>query len=160
MKWAAILMALVMIAAAAGVGYLYLNSTIRVDSVEVIATEAASQQATFEELKAQMAEDRVLGTSYGRKEIGEAEDYQFLTFRVRLDNRTALTADMVELSVTPLPQDVLQMRTEQSYNLLGHSRGDISATILTGKNSGTVREITVTYYLWGVPFSMKMVSRQ
>ena len=159
MKWIAILMAVVMVASAAGAGYLYLNSTIRVDKLGVVATEAALQQASFDELKRQAEGGRVIGTLYSHEPIGEAADYQFLTYTVRLDNRTALTADMVEVAVTAQPQDVLQIGDEKPKALQGHSQGDISATILTTKGSNTIRELTVTYYIWGIPFSIKTAYR-
>jgi hypothetical protein len=32
---------------------------------------------------------------------------------------------------------------------------DATATILTEKNMHAIREVTITYYIWGVPFTMK-----
>ena len=36
---------------------------------------------------------------------------------------------------------------------------DLSATILTGKQTHNARELTVSYYIWGLPFFTRLTSR-
>lgn len=81
--------------------------------------------------------------------------YQFYTYTVRLRNFSMLTCDMVELQVTPREGDVLQMGNEQSKALSAGATGDISATVLTSVESLPVRELIITYYVWGIPFTVK-----
>ena len=64
---------------------------------------------------------------------------------------------MVELQVTPRDGDIIQLRNEQTLALATHTTGDISATILPTLDSGTARELLITYYVWGIPFTVKTI---
>ena len=155
MKYAAIFMVLVLIASLVGVGYLYLTANVTVQAVGVTAVEASTQPALFEELARQVENRQVLGTAFSSVPPGSVENYQFYTYTVRLRNNSFVTADMVEVQVTPMVGDVLQIGDDTARALPARSTGDITATILTDVNMHSVRELIVTYYMWGVPFSLK-----
>lgn len=156
MKVIAILMVIALVVAVCGVGYLYMTANVVVVAVGMTATEATAQQATFDKLKTDLAQDSLVGTQfqYGTA-LGEAQDYQFYTYTVRLRNQSLLVCDMVELQVTPREGDVLQMGNEQARALGAGTTGDISATVLTSVESIPVRELIITYYVWGIPFTVK-----
>lgn len=156
MKYIAILSVLVLIVALVGVGYLYTTASIVVDAVSVIATDAPSQEALFNELKTQIRLGAVVGTPYiSATELSGAEDYQFYTFTVRLKNNSTVPADMVELQITPMAGDILQIGSSTDVKLPAGQSVDATATILTTKNMHPIREVVITYYIWGAPFSMK-----
>ena len=155
MKYAAIFMVLVLIASLVGVGYLYLTANVTVQAVGVTAVEASTQPALFEELARQVENRQVLGTAYTSAPLGSMDNYQFYTYTVRLRNNCFVTADMVEVQVTPMEGDVLQIGDETARALPARATGDITATILTDVNMHSVRELNITYYMWGVPFSLK-----
>ncbi|MBE5810822.1 MAG: hypothetical protein E7318_07810 [Clostridiales bacterium] len=160
MKYIAILSVLVLIAALVGVGYMYMTANITVDTVSVVAMEAANQPVHFAELRQQLRLGAVLGTPFVQaQELADAENYQFLTYTVRLKNGTAVTADMVELQVTPMAGDILQIGSYHDVKLPAGQTVDATATILTDKNMHAIREVTITYYIWGVPFTMKTTVR-
>lgn len=50
---------------------------------------------------------------------------------------------------------MLQMGNEQPKALSAGATGDISATVLTSVESLPVRELIITYYVWGIPFTVK-----
>ncbi len=156
MKAIAILMVIALVVAVCGVGYLYMTANVSVVAVGMTATEATVQQATFDKLKTDLAQNSLIGTLFQNDtELGEAQAYQFYTYTVRLRNFSMLTCDMVELQVTPREGDVLQMGNEQSKALSAGATGDISATVLTSVESLPVRELIITYYVWGIPFTVK-----
>lgn len=156
MKYFAILTVLILIVTLVGVGYMYMNANIYVEAVGVIATDAQSQQALFEELQTQLRLGAVVGTPYtAAQELSGPEDYQFLTYTVRLRNNCSVPADMVELQITPMAGDILQIGSSQDVKLPAGQTVDATATILTGVNMHAIREVTITYYIWGVPFTMK-----
>lgn len=155
MKYAAIFTVILLIASLIGVGYLYLTANVTVEAVGVTAVEASTQAALFEDLRLQQEEHRVLGTAYVSTPLGDAANYQFFTYTVRLKNNCFVTADMVEVQVTPMDGDVLQIGDGTAYALPARTTGDISATILTDIRMHAVRELNVTYYMWGVPFTIK-----
>ena len=156
MKYFAILTVLILIVTLVGVGYMYMTANIFVDAVGVVATEAANQPVHFAELRQQLRLSAVTGTPFVQaQELGDAENYQFLTYTIRLKNDTAVTADMVELQVTPMAGDILQIGSYHDVKLPAGQTVDATATILTAKDMHPIREVTITYYIWGVPFTMK-----
>ena len=160
MKYFAIVTVLILIATLVGVGYMYMNANIFVEAVGVVATEATTQEALFGELKEQLRLGAVVGTPYvAAQELSGAENYQFLTYTVRLRNNCAVTADMVEIQITPMSGDVLQIGSFEDVKLPAGQTVDVSATILTDINMHAIREVTVTYYIWGAPFTMKTTVR-
>lgn len=156
MKYIAILSVLVLILTLVGVGYMYMTANIFVDAVGVVATEATNQLPLFEELQNQLRLGAVIGTPYiASQELPGAENYQFLTYTVRLQNNCSVSADMVELQVTPMAGDVLQIGSFTDVKLPAGQSVDVNATILTDRSMHHIREVTITYYIWGVPFTMK-----
>ena len=160
MKYFAIITVLILIATLIGVGYMYMNANIYVEAVGVIATDAASQQALYDEVREQLRLGAVIGTPYvAAQELTGPENYQFLTYTVRMRNNTTVAADMVELQVTPMAGDVLQIGSFEDVKLPAGRSVDATATILTDVNMHSIREVTITYYIWGVPFTMKTTVR-
>lgn len=155
MKYAAILTVILLILSLIGVGALYMTANVTVEAVGVIAVEAATQPDLFASLQEQQRTGQVIGTSYTPDAIGSAENYQFYTYTVRLKNNCFLTADMVEVQVTPMTGDVMQLGDTSPKALPARSTGDIQATILTDVNMHSVRELNVTYYMWGIPFTLR-----
>lgn len=160
MKYFAILSVLILIVTLVGVGYMYMTANIYVEAFDVIATDAASQPVLFEDLRRQVRLGTVVGTPYVEaQELSGAENYQFYTYTVRLRNDCSVSADMVELQVTPMAGDILQIGSSADVKLPAGQTVDATATILTDVNMHAIREVTVTYYIWGVPFTMKTTVR-
>ncbi|MBR6668856.1 MAG: hypothetical protein IKL25_10915 [Clostridia bacterium] len=156
MKYFAILSVLVLIVTLVGVGYLYMTANIYVSGIGVVAQEASSDLPRFDELSTQLRLGAVTGTAYvPAQELAGAENYKFLTYTVRLKNDCAVPADMIELQVTPMAGDVLQIGSFQDVKLPAGQTVDVYATILTDVNMHPIREVTITYYIWGVPFKLK-----
>ncbi|MDO4483182.1 MAG: hypothetical protein Q4C54_01745 [Clostridia bacterium] len=158
MKPLAITTTILLILALLGAGWLFLNANITVEQVTVQATEAVVQQDYFDQIKTQLANSCFEGTVFNQSPLGESESYQFLTYNVRLKNAAFVTADMVEVQITPMEGDVVQIGSFAPKSLPRQSMGDIQATILTDANMHSVRELSVTYYIWGFPFITKTTS--
>ena len=75
---------------------------------------------------------------------------------IRLNNRTAIPMEGIEVSVTPMEGDVAQVGDLAYKTLAAGGEGDVSALILTRQEMHTVREAVVTWYMWGLPFSQKV----
>ena len=156
MKAAAILSVILLIACLLGIGVLYMTAGMTVESVNVIAVEAATQPDLFNQLRRQVETSSVLGTPYTTQTWLDApENYQFYTYTIRLRNDCYVTADMIEVQVTPMDGDVLQIGDYSVKQLAARATGDLQATILTTINMHPVRELNVTYYVWGMPFTLK-----
>lgn len=155
MKYAAILTVLLLIACLIGVGYLYLTANVTVEAIGVVAVEASSQPDLFNELAWQVEGQCVQGTAYTTTPLSSAENYQFYTYTIRLKNNCFVTADMVEVQVTPMEGDVLQLADDTARALGARSTGDLGVTILTDVNMHSIRELNISYYMWGVPFTIR-----
>jgi hypothetical protein len=148
-------MVVLLVLAIAGVGYLYTNAKVAVETVGAKAYEAQSQQPTFDDLKRRLANNTVLGTVFKNEQLGESSEYAFFTYTVRMRNDSLIAADMVEVQIVPNDKDVLQMGNTNVRSLSPRSKGDFSATVLTRRDSGSGREIVITYYIWGKPFTIR-----
>ncbi len=154
-KYVAWFMVALVVVALAGVGYLYATAQVVVEALGAHAYEAQSQQATFDDLKRRLENGTVLGMVYQNQPLGDSSEYAFVTYTVRLRNDSLISADMVEVQIVPTDKDILQMGDTALRSLPPRSRGDITGTILTKRDSDSMREIIVTYYIWGKSFSIK-----
>ncbi len=160
MKAFAILSVLILIVSLIGVGSLYLTANVVVEATGVVAIEADTQPELFHQLREQVRLGAVLGTPFvAPGELSGPEDYQFYTYTVRLRNDCRIPADMIELQISPMAGDILQLGVTPDGVLPAGATGDVSASILTAKGNHSVREIIVTYYMWGVPFSVRTTVR-
>lgn len=159
MKFLAGLMVLLLLCSIGGVAWLYLEATVTVEATGTAVVEATAQPELFRTLSHQMRNDAVIGTTFRHAELQQPSDYQFTVYTVRLKNNCFLTADMIEVQVSPLAGDVLQIGYDTAYALKPRTTGDIQATVLSDIGTQTMREVTVTYYMWGLPFTLKTTVR-
>lgn len=156
MKAAAIISVILLIVCLLGIGVLYATAGMAVESVGVIAVEASTQPDLFNQLRQQVEAGSVIGTAYTSQTwLDDASNYQFYTYTIRLRNDCFVTADMIEVQVTPMDGDVLQIGDYSVKQLTARTTGDLQVTILTAIGMHPVRELNVTYYVWGMPFTLK-----
>lgn len=144
------------LAAVGGIGYLYLSATLDIEAAGCAATDAVSQADTFQALKKAAEEDTLTGTLFRKPGEATPESSVFYTYTLKITNKTFLKAEVIEVSVTPMDGDILQMDDLRARDLDSGKSMDLTATILTSKESHSVREGTVTYYIWGIPFSRRV----
>lgn len=140
------------------VGYLFLTAEVQVVSVSAQGISAANDTVAFEHLKNSVLENTFQGTLYQKPlEWKDASEYVYLTYTIRLRNNCLVPIDMVEAQVVPLSTDILQIGDFQVKSLDLKSEGDLTVQILAPKDTHSVRELIVTYYLWGVSGSVKTI---
>lgn len=156
LKIAAIASVSLLIVMALMVGYLFLTAEVRVTSVAVEGVSAADDPAAFEALKTSVVDETFQGTLYQKPlEWEEAGDYVYLNYTLRLRNDCLVPIDMIEVQVVPQATDILQIGDFTVKSLDPKSEGDLSVRILVPKDTHSVRELIVTYYVWGVSFNLK-----
>ncbi len=156
MKPFAIILIVLVLAAVCAVGYVYLTARIDVQFVSCIATDAVSQLDYFNDMRDKLTSGSFVGARFSSGDPGTADQYQFLTYTVRLNNRAFLTAEVIEIRITPMQGDVLQVGDEFAHDLPSGQQMDLSAMILTTREMHSVREATVSFYFWGIPFTTKL----
>lgn len=143
------------------VGYLFMTAEVQVVSVESHGIPASSDPFAFEQLKASVMDGTFQGTLFQKPlEWKDASEYVYLTYTIRLRNNCLVPIDMVEGQVVPLSTDILQIGSFDVRSLGLKSEGDLTVQILAPKDTHSVRELIVTYYLWGVSGSVKTLSGQ
>lgn len=155
LKIAAIASAALVVVLALLTAYLFLMAEVRVVDISAEGLSAANDASGFEALKTAIDEQTFVGTLYHEPtEWKDAGDYVWITYTITLDNGCLVPIDMLEAQVVPLSGDVLASSSLAPRSLDPKTRGDITATILAPKDAHPVRDIIVTYYVWGVSFSV------
>ena len=156
MKPLGIILIILLLAAIVGMGWLYFNAKLDISFKECIATDGVTQVDFFNNLRSEVNSSTFVGTRYTNADLSTADQYQFLTYTIMLDNRTFLKAEVIEIRITPMQGDVLQIGEETEHDLPSGQKMDLSVTILTDRAMHSVREATVSYYFWGIPFTTRL----
>lgn len=154
LKFAAITSVSLLLVVACLVGYLFLTA-----EVQVVEITAQGQGVTADELaniRKSIAENTLMGTLYQEPlQWDDASEYIHLEYTIRLLNNCLVPIDMIEAQIVPQTNDILQTADLNVHSLDMKSEGNLKASILTTKDAHPVREIIITYYVWGVSFSLK-----
>ncbi len=137
------------------VGYFYATARVSIAAYKAEGVAASENAALFAQTQEALARGTFEGTVFNDAALGPIENYAWITYTLRLSNQCLVPVDMVEVQVVPDPQDVLQMGNAAVQALEAKTMGDVTATILTAKDSHSIRELIVTYYVWGVSFSIR-----
>ncbi|NMD37256.1 MAG: hypothetical protein GYA87_01075 [Christensenellaceae bacterium] len=155
LKYLAILMVVVMFVAIGATAYIYLNSNVEIVALNVQAINASDYRDLFLKNKEDIANETFEGTIFQNWELDDIENYTYLSYQIRLKNNTFLPIEGIEVQIFPRTGDVFQIGDFEYKTLQSKNSGDISATILTLKNTQTVREFLISYYVWGIPFTLR-----
>lgn len=161
LKIAAIASVSLLLVMALLVGYLFLTAEVQVIDITAQGIPCANEPAAFEALKAAVEEGTFRGTLFQKPfEWQEASEYIYLTYTIRLRNNCLVPIDMVEAQIVPQSTDILQIGSFDVKSLDLKSEGDLTVQVLAPKDAHPVREVIVTYYLWGVSGSLKAIYGQ
>lgn len=143
------------------VGYLFMTAEVQVIDITSVGIPCANDPAAFEALKTAVAEGTFQGTLFQKPlEWKDASEYVYLNYTIRLRNNCLVPIDMVEAQVIPQSTDILQMGNLDVRSLDLKSEGDLTVQVLAPKDTHPVREMIVSYYLWGVSGRLKTVYGQ
>lgn len=143
------------------VGYLFMTAKVEIVDISATGISAANDPAAFETLKKAVQEGTFQGTLYQKPlQWKDADEYVYLTYTLRIRNQCLVPIDMIEVQVVPQADDILQLADYQVKSLDLKSEGDLTVQILASKDTHPVREMIVSYYLWGVSGSIKTIFGQ
>ena len=155
LKYAMIFMIALVVLALLIVGYFFLTARVSIAAYKAEGVVATQQQALYDEIATQIQQDAFIGTRFSTAPLTTADQYALITYTLRLNNQCLVPIDLIEVQVVPNASDVLQIGDLSVRHLEAKSQGDVTATILTAKDSHTIRELIVTYYVWGISFSIR-----
>lgn len=141
-------------------GYELATLKLGTEAVQVTVTPASQNQTLFESMRSGMDNDSLTGRVFRREAIGNAEEYVFVTYTVPVKNMNLLSAEWIELVVTPQEEDIAQISTGDAQKLPGLSRANLSATVLCKMDAQTASarpiSLELNYFLFGRPYSFKI----
>ncbi len=141
------------------VGYLFMTAEVQV--VDIQAQGIAVDPAELEQIRQSIEQETFYGTLFQKPlEWKDASEYINLTYTLRIRNNCLVPIDMIEVQVIPQSDDILQKADLKVKSLDLKSEGEIQVQILAPKNTHPIREMIVTYYLWGVSGHLKTVYGQ
>ena len=138
------------------VGYLFMTAEVQVTDIRAQGTGITAEELA--EIKTSIEENTFVGTLYQKPlEWKDASEYIYLDYSVKLLNNCLVPIDMIEAQIVPQSNDILQAGDLNVHSLDMKTEGDLKVRILKTKDTHPIREIIVTYYVWGVSFSLKTV---
>lgn len=155
MKTFAILMMVLVLAAAGVVGYGLFHTTLQVIGKDVQVFSAQSQPQQFEQLKVAVERNALIGTRLKNEMLTGPENYTYQVYTLRVKNPGLVDAEMVEIQIAPLGKDVLYYGEEGEVVIPAGQTRDLWCVLLTEGETHAVRNLYITYYLWGHPYEVK-----
>ncbi|MBE5783127.1 MAG: hypothetical protein E7329_07440 [Clostridiales bacterium] len=155
MKTAAIVLIVLVLAVGGCLGYGLFNSTLQVTGKGLQTIPASERAGEFEALRNAMEQNSLLGTILNRQQLGTADGYSYYIYTLRLHNPGLVPAEMVEMQIAPIQQDVLFYGENQEIVIPPQGTRDVWCVLLTQGTPHPVRDLYITYYLWGHPHEVK-----
>ena len=153
MKYIALLLVLATLATMGYGIYIYLNTNLEVVSVSVNSIEARNISDKFIADR----EDLTNGIKTGRvftNELNNGNDYYYIEYTMQLENNLLVDAESLELQVVPKNGDVYQSLSNVLPIIKRNEKAELKANLLSKKTAMGIREFVVSYYVWGIPFSL------
>jgi len=161
LKFAAIASVSLLLVTGILVGYLFLTAEVQVADIKAEGISVATNPQAFEALKRSIDEETFYGTLFQKPaEWKEASEYVVLTYTLNVRNNCLVPIDMLEVQVVPQSYDILQFPDLEVKSVDLKSDAEIQVQILAPKDTHPIREMIVTYYLWGVSGNIKTVYGQ
>lgn len=145
----------VLLILAGTVGWALLHTNLRVIGKNVRIVPATERAAEFARLKEAVKNQSLLGTQLKSGELGQAGEYYFYSYTLRLKNEGLVTAEMIEVQIAPGAGDVLFYGDTAETVIHPGETEDVWCVLLTREKANPVRDLYVTYYLWGHPQEVK-----
>ncbi len=140
------------------------QATLQVDAQDALVMPADTQLGEFTRLMGLLDHNAVRGTVFDKAVTGDPNDYTILRYTLRVKNGGFLPAKMLEAMVVPAKGDVLCYSQQdaqgqdvnQPLNLAPGQETTLHCYLLTKRGMHAVRELHITYYIWGHPFLVKI----
>lgn len=155
MKTAAIVLIVLVLAVGGCLGYGLFNTSLQVIGKGLQTLPAQERAEEFAALRTALEQNSLQGTILRPGELGAAADYSYYVYTLRLHNPGLIDAQMVELQIAPLGSDVLFYGETQEVIIPAGGTRDVWCVLLTQGTPHAVRDLYVTYYLWGHAHEVK-----
>lgn len=156
MRAAAFITALIMLVCVGTVVYEVCNADLKLTGKLFQRIPAVQRQEEFAVLRTQVERGALPGIMYSDTVLTGPEDYDYYIYTIRLQNSGLIAAEDVEVTVTPIANDILMYAEEAPVTIAPGTSRDVWCVLLTKSSPHSIRDIHVTYYLWGNRQEVKM----
>lgn len=160
MKRAAIVLILLLLLVGGAVGYGLFHTDLQVVGKSVQMVPASQRSAEFAALREAVAQQSLIGTVLHSGPLGDSGEYSYYMYTLRLKNEGLVRAEMVEVQIAPIGSDVLFYGETGEVQIGPGETRDVWCILLTRGAPHPVRDLYVTYYLWGHPQEVKYTYEQ
>lgn len=155
MKYVAIILIVLVLAAGGVAVYALLNTSLAVEGQGFQSISASDRSAEFMTLQSVMDRNALQGVVYREAALDDPGAYSYYIYTLRLHNKCLVPAEMVELQVSPAQKDVLMYTENGEITIAAGATRDVWCAVVTEGAPVAVRDITITYYLCGNPYSVR-----
>ncbi len=155
MKYVAILLIVITLAAGGVVVYALLNTSLAVEGQGFQAISASERANEFLTLQSVVERNALQGVVYRDAALDDPGKYTYYVYTLRLHNKCLVAAEMVEMQVSPAQADVLMYGESNEVIIPAGATRDVWCAVVTEGAPVAARDITVTYYLCGNPNSVR-----
>lgn len=155
MKKAAIFMIVLVVVLAGGIVYGLFNTSLRVIGKGLQVMPAAERIEEFQQLQTAVKQRSLIGTILQSDDLTAAADYTYYSYTLRIKNPGLVSAEMVELQIAPISEDVLFYGESGEVVIGPGETRDVRCVLLARGTPHAVRDFYITYYLWGHPHEVK-----
>ncbi len=149
MKKLTILTLVLSLAAACLILWQGTHTELAVAARTVRTVPASEMKSNYEAVSRAVRNGSLQGIVYHGDALREAEGCTFQFFTLTLENQGFLPAEMTELQLTPFQQDICAYLAREEVIIPPGGKKDVMLTLLTAGPSPALRDVPVTYYLWG-----------
>ena len=155
MKKLAIFLIVAVLLVAGVILYGLFQARIQVIGKGLQVLSAADLPDWFEKDRTAVERGALIGTQIKSGPLGNARDYEYRIYTMQVKNPGLVDAEMVEVQIAPEGKDVLYWGETGNVVIKAGETRDIWCVLLTEGKSHDVRNIYITYYLWGNPQEVK-----
>ena len=155
MKTAAIVLMVLALLVGVCLCYGLYHTQLQVAGKGLEVLPALERLSQFDALKTAVQEQSLQGTVIRNAPLGSAENYTYYIYSLRLKNLGLVPAEMVEMQIGPTDNDILFYGDSQEIVIPPGQSKDVWCVLLTDGTPNALRDIYVTYYLWGHPQEMR-----
>lgn len=155
MKKAAVCLIVLVVVLAGAMVYGLFNTSLQVIGKGLQIVPASEREAEFQQLRDTVSQRSLLGTIVQSGTLSAAGDYSYYIYTLRIKNPGLVAAEMVELQIAPISADVLFYGETGEIVIGPGETRDVRCVLLTKGTPHAVRDVYVSYYLWGHPYEVK-----
>ena len=144
MKYVAIILAIILVAVAAVTVIVVKTSDVQVSFAGIRVSDARDDPALFGQV--------MRAAGYDTDDV-DVSDYKFFTWRLDVHNGSHIPMEVVEATISTQPGDIARVDVSTGIRVEPRADGSLTVRILTHGEVTPGHEITVSWYMWGKPYS-------